>query len=232
MLKLKVIPVIDMFRGKIVLAYKGIREKYRELKNTVLTEKVDLENIVEALYSMGFREVYIADLDAIVHGKTETLKGKILNIVDEFSNIRFLIDIGRLGLQLKPPHNVDWVIGTEYLSFNDLLRLKPNVLSLDMFGNNVTFRRGSITLLEIVPKLKSLKPKEVLAIFLDRVGSLEGPNYLVASYLANMLSKSCRVIVGGGIRNKGDLYALKLLGVDAVLVATAIHKGIINTSEI
>ena len=101
-----------------------------------------------------------------------------------------------------------------------------------MFGNNVTFRRGSITLLEIVPKLKSLKPKEVLAIFLDRVGSLEGPNYLVASYLTNMLNENCRVIVGGGIRNKGDLYALKLLGVNAVLVATAIHKGIINTSEI
>jgi len=232
MLKLKVIPVIDMFRGKIVLAFKGVREKYRELKNTVLTENIDLENIVEALYGMGFEEVYIADLDAIVHGKTETLEEKILNIVDDFSNIRFLIDVGVLGLQLKPPHNVDWVIGTEYLSFNDLLRLKPNILSLDMFGNNVIFRRGPVALLEIVPKLKSLKPKEVLAIFLDRVGSLEGPNYLAAKYLANMLGGNCRVIVGGGVRDKGDLYVLKLLGINAALVATAIHRGVINTSEI
>ncbi len=232
MLRLKVIPVIDMFKGKIVHAYKGIRKKYRELKSTVLTEKISLESIVESLYNMGFREIYIADLDSIVLGETETLKSKIMRVVNKFPNVRFLIDIGKLGLHLKPPRNVNWIVGTEYLTFEELVRLKPDVLSLDMLGNNVIFLRGLVALSNIASKMLFLRPKELLMIFLDKVGSLEGPNYLAIKYLANIFSRKCRIIVGGGIRDKGDLYALKFLKVNGVLVATAIHRGIINVSEI
>jgi uncharacterized protein related to proFAR isomerase len=40
------------------------------------------------------------------------------------------------------------------------------------------------------------------------------------------------VLVGGGVRDITDLIELKNLGVSAVLVATALHSGIISTENL
>ncbi|MEM4942551.1 MAG: HisA/HisF-related TIM barrel protein, partial [Ignisphaera sp.] len=72
--------------------------------------------------------------------------------------------------------------------------------------------------------------KMILILFLDRVGTSKGINLEVV----NMVKKTCNnidVAVGGGLRNAEELLLLKKFGVNYALVATAIHKGVIDRCE-
>ncbi len=228
--KLKVIPVIDILRGKVVLAYKGRRHRYVELKESTITNNVSLEGLIKAFYARGYDTIYIADLDSIVYNESKVL-GKILSLAKEFVSINFLIDIGRKGLEFKDSENIEWVIGTEYLKANEIMRLRKRVISLDISEEFVVLSQGKIPVKSAISIVKKILPKKILAICLDRVGSLEGLNYDIAYNLAKVC-KDIEVIMGGGLRGLNDMYYLKFIGISGVLVATALHKGIVNVTRL
>ncbi|MCS7095879.1 MAG: HisA/HisF-related TIM barrel protein, partial [Nitrososphaerota archaeon] len=64
---MKIIPVIDVLGGLAVHAVKGERRRYRPVKS-VLCSSADPLEVAEAFKELGFREVYLADLDAIMGG--------------------------------------------------------------------------------------------------------------------------------------------------------------------
>ncbi|MDI6730252.1 MAG: HisA/HisF-related TIM barrel protein, partial [Candidatus Altarchaeum sp.] len=57
---IEIIPVIDIKKGNAVRAYRGEREKYKELG--------DVLKIAEKYRMNNFNKIYIADLDAIMLG--------------------------------------------------------------------------------------------------------------------------------------------------------------------
>ncbi len=230
MKKLKVIPVIDILWGKIVLAYKGKRNNYVELKESTITNNISLKGLIEAFYVKGYDTIYIADLDSIVYNESKVL-GKILSLAKEFDSINFLIDMGRRGLEFKDSKNIEWVIGTEYLKVNEIMRLRKRVISLDIFENFVMLSQGKIPIKSAALIVKKILPRKILAICLDRVGSLKGPNYDIA-YNLTKICEDVEVIIGGGLKELSDMYFLKFIGISGVLVATALHKGIVNVTRL
>ena len=61
---------------------------------------------------------------------------------------------------------------------------------------------------------------------LDRVGSGEGVDFGLLKKIRRHFKRS--LLVGGGVRNIDDLLKLKEMGIDGVLLATALHSGKIS----
>ncbi len=61
---MRVIPVIDLMRGQVVRGVGGRRDEYRPIES-VLAADASPASVAEAFCTAGFRETYVADLDAI-----------------------------------------------------------------------------------------------------------------------------------------------------------------------
>jgi phosphoribosylformimino-5-aminoimidazole carboxamide ribotide isomerase len=220
---IEVIPVLDIMNSLVVHAIAGRREKYKPLRRSVLSDKPDPYSILTSLKNMGFTSVYIADLDAIME------RGDNSNVIQValMLNFKVLADVGRRGLRLLDTDRIAYVIGTEYTKYPDEIGLlSGRVISLDMYGDEVMFSNTRKKLNELFDILKTIEFKKILVIDLSRVGTETGVNRVVISELAKIFPG--KLIVGGGVRDENDIVYLKNLGVVGVLVATAIHKGVIH----
>ncbi len=224
---MKILPVLDIMNGLVVHAVAGKRELYRPLAESSISRTPDPSEMLLKLYSMGFREVYIADLDAIMN------HGDNFAIIDRALSLGFHVyaDIGRKGIENSDRENIFFVIGTEYILFPSEIVFQNNrVMSLDVFGNNVKYANTSIPINIALEEMSSrgIAPRKLLLISLDRVGTLLGPDIETIRIVRNMYRGE--LIVGGGIRDENDVLLLKRENVDGVLVASALHKGLIRAA--
>ncbi len=220
---IEVIPVLDIMNGLVVHAIAGRREKYKPLRRSVLSDKPDPYSILTSLKNMGFTSVYIADLDAIMERGDNSSVIQVALML----NFKVLADVGRRGLRLLDTDRIAYVIGTEYTKYPDEIGLlSGRVISLDMYGDEVMFSNTRKKLNELFDILKTIEFKKILVIDLSRVGTETGVNRVVISELSKIFPG--KLIVGGGVRDENDIVYLKNLGVVGVLVATAIHKGVIH----
>ncbi len=72
---------------------------------------------------------------------------------------------------------------------------------------------------------------QVLVLTLRRVGMSQGPDLTTLAEVRDAFPQ-LSLVAGGGVRSREDLAALAQLGVDAVLVATAIHQGAVDTAAV
>ncbi|HLN90033.1 MAG TPA: HisA/HisF-related TIM barrel protein, partial [Candidatus Binatia bacterium] len=66
---MKVIPVIDILNKVVVHAVKGKRNEYKPIQS-ILCRSVEPLEVAKAFRTLGFSEVYVADLDAIISCST------------------------------------------------------------------------------------------------------------------------------------------------------------------
>ena len=219
---IEVIPVLDIMSVFVVHAIAGRREEYKPLRRSVLSDKPDPYCILTSLKNMGFTSVYIADLDAIMErGDNSIVIQAALTL-----NFKVLADVGRRGLRLLDTDRIAYVIGTEYMEYpNEIDLLNGRVVSLDMYGDEVLFSNTRRRVDEVIDDFKRVEFKKLLVIDLSRVGTGSGVNKAVISELVKYFPG--KLIVGGGVRGEGDVMYLRDVGVVGVLVATAIHKGVI-----
>jgi len=219
----EIIPVLDIMNGLVVHAVAGRREEYKPVRDSVLSDNPHPHPILSSLKSMGFRSVYIADLDAIMERGDNS--GVIRTAVE--LNFKVLADVGRRGLSLSDTGKVTYVIGTEYVEYpGEVGLLSGRAVSLDMRGDEVVFSNTCEKIDDVLDVFRAMELKKILVIDLSRVGTESGVNRAIASKLARCFPG--KLIVGGGARGEEDVLWLKNLGVAGVLVATAIHKGVIR----
>jgi len=218
---IKVIPVIDVMNNVVVHAIAGEREKYKPLESSVLVEKPNPYKLLEKLKDLGFDEVYIADLDSIMS------RGNNFRVVRYAANIglKVLADIGSKGIAMVDTNDITYVLGTEYLE--DFKKVYGRTISLDMYKGNVLMKDKRLSLKEALDSILKLNLKTLLLISLDRVGTFKGPDLTSISTVRRAYTG--RFIVGGGVRGVNDVLNLKQLGVDGVLIASSLHKGIIRS---
>ena len=220
---IEVIPVLDIMNGLVVRAIAGRREEYKPLENSVVSRKPDPSSVLNGFKNMGFRTIYIADLDAIMG------RGDNRHVIDLAMNMGFkvLADIGRKGLEFEDEDELVYVIGTEYMWYpHELGILNNRVISLDMYNDLIIFKNMRKDLDDVLIQIKQLNLKKILVIDLSRVGTESGINKAIVAKVVNYFPG--KVIVGGGVRGEEDIMELKNMGVMGVLVATAIHRGIVR----
>lgn len=224
---MEIIPVIDIRRGQVVHAVKGQRQNYRPLQ-TSLCESNSPEDIVQAfISSYPFKTIYIADLDAI---EGQSNNDQIIEqLHDKFQSVTFWVDQGISStIELKDPLLRQHVIGSETnISpdiLNEIIISSPDIiLSLDFQSNTFLGVRNLL-------QKTSLWPGRIIIMSLARVGSDNGPDYELISSLKKTAGDR-KIYVAGGVRHETDLNLLNDMGIDGVLLATALHTERI-TSEI
>jgi phosphoribosylformimino-5-aminoimidazole carboxamide ribotide isomerase len=224
---MKIIPVIDLMGGLAVHAVRGHRESYRPLRTPLCRDPDPFAVVASYLQLHPFDTFYVADLDALTgRGRQDSL---IAALQREFPGRRFWVDA---GMPEEPPvvqgSSRIPVIGTESMRAEDWHRLSscPGewILSLD-------WRDGSLDGPDIVLQQPQGWPERVVVLTLDRVGSLTGPDWKRLEWM-HSLAPNRRLIAAGGIHHEEDLRRLARSGVEAALVASALHFGTLCLDEI
>lgn len=216
---MEIIPVIDIKQGQVVHAVAGERRHYRPLITNQGNTPVDI--ILAFLSTYAFRTMYIADLDALEQQDYNTQH--IERLYGLFQAVMFWIDQGlpasdTLQQQIT---NRTHVIGSETnISAAELdqivIQRRDVILSLDFKGNDF---QGSQSLLENVDSW----PSRVIVMNLKQIGTDQGPDYECIRKIKE-IAGSRSIYVAGGVRHQDDLMILNDIGVDGVLVASALHN--------
>ncbi|MGO8807215.1 MAG: HisA/HisF-related TIM barrel protein [Candidatus Bathyarchaeia archaeon] len=239
-MNLKIIPVIDILNGAVVHAVKGKRSEYRPIQSVVCDSSVPLQ-VAQAFKALGFGELYVADLDAIIDCSSNF---QALKRLADGSGLNLMVDAGVTSMDraesLLSKGVSKLVVGTETLQNKGFVGEAVKrfgserlIVSLDLNGDKVLAKPGfdgCADPLCLLREFKSLGVSQVIVLDLARVGSGEGVN---VDFLGKVQkSLTLNVYVGGGVRGISDLVELKNLGVSGVLVASALHSGKISVEEL
>lgn len=234
---MQVVPVIDIRGGVAVAAVRGDRALYRPLE-TPLAGSADPVAVAAGLRSLfPFATLYVADLDGIERGTPHVATQA--HLAEAWSGTEIWIDDGStdsrtvdplIKNELLRPLIKSHVLGSE--SLRSLADYEPareaagltTPLSLDFRGDDFI---GPPELLANA----ALWPDRVIVMTLARVGSGEGPDLArLRAIIARAGARS--VFAAGGVRDAGDLIALRDIGAAGALVATALHQGRITTHDL
>jgi phosphoribosylformimino-5-aminoimidazole carboxamide ribotide isomerase len=236
---LKIIPVIDILDGLTVHAIRGERRKYKPV-TSVLCMSNDPVEFALTFRRLGFSQLYIADLDAILKRKPNVAAVKRI----AQAGMRLMVDAGVTDLarakELLDNRVSEVIIGTETLSstlvVEEAVRIFGSdkiMISLDMCRQRLLGKLNlakSMDPIAVLRAFQDMNVKKAIVLDLARVGSKEGiDETLLDKILKNF---NLEIYVGGGVRDSADLHRLSSLGVSGVLVATALHNGSIHVDEV
>jgi len=226
-----VIPVIDVRHGTAVAAARGDRANYRPLE-TPLASSSDPVAVARGFAELfTFPVLYVADLDGIEgRGSNASLAADLASAV---THARIWLDEGarpheaaqRIAEGVAMP-----IIGTESLAgaadVTALRALPPHAYVLSLDFKDDRFAGPPAVLAEA-----EHWPHSVIVMTLARVGSGEGPDRGRISEIVSRAGDR-RVYGAGGVRGRPDIEALHRAGAAGVLIATALHRGMLKAGDL
>lgn len=241
---MRIIPVIDLLNCRAVHAVKGERAQYKPVKS-LLCDTSDPRDIARAFRDrLGLNEIYIADLGAIQGSNRPNQAGLIINLASAES-FDIILDSGIsdietiykwIGLGI---HKV--VIGSETLTRWEALKeipaaIDPNrlVFSLDCRAGEIISKCPGLAASSPMKALERLRAsgwKEIILLDLARVGSGSGINRSLV-YDTRRNFPDLTLLAGGGITGLQEINELKSMGIEGVLIATALHQGVIGPEQL
>jgi phosphoribosylformimino-5-aminoimidazole carboxamide ribotide isomerase len=244
---LRIIPVIDLKQGQVVRGVGGRRDEYRPIESQLCAD-AQPQTVAQAFVGLGFREAYIADLDAIEKGTFYFSGAKKQNV--PFSGLRLLVDAGlrnaadarRLAevvVDGKPLGGI--VAGLESLDAPATLAAIVREVGPERLIFSLDLKAG--VPLTKAPAWQGLSPQQIATIALRagvrrmivldlaRVGMGEGVGTESLCRALRCLDAELEIIGGGGVRSAADLDSLARAGCDAALVASALHDGRLSAAD-
>ncbi|MFQ6051259.1 MAG: HisA/HisF-related TIM barrel protein [Candidatus Hydrothermarchaeota archaeon] len=216
---MKIVPVIDLLNGKVVRAIGGKRDEYKVINSRLCPEGDPLKFIK----NLGAPIVYVADLDAITGGEVQ------IQLLEEISShVKTWIDAGIKKVdEMKDISEIasKVIIATE--TFQDYGNLEKHeckdiLMSIDMYkGKIISSKNYFKDPFEILERFEKFVEGFIL-LDLYHVGRFSG---IWDDFTKYITKTEKEIIVGGGIRDKTDLFKLKNIGIHAVLVGSALHNG-------
>lgn len=224
-MNIMIIPVLDIKNGLAVSGKSGMRETYKPLK-TVFSNSSDPFKIAEALKHGGYKELYLADLDAI------TKNGSNLELISKINSIiPVMLDAGIGNSEdfrkvYKRAQKI--IIATETLESLEELELIFSqfsnytlVLSVDIMNGEVLSKNMNLNFPDVIELVEKIKPSEVIVLDITGVGTKSGFN---RKFIEGFSGLDIQLTVGGGVTRE-NIEELTEMGVQNFLVGTAIHSG-------
>ena len=237
----RIIPVLDVMGGQVVRAVGGRLSEYRPVVSR-LTEAADIRSVAAAfLRTVRPMELYLADLDAIAGGELSPA-------VREFVAAKpppVWLDGGYRTIEtarpiMKNPF-VRPVLGYESLTdpgavaeFVSASGRRSVALSIDLRDGELVgdWRAWGLAGpgdgIGLAARAVGLGMRTLMVIDLARVGTGcgTGTDGLLRAVRAEF--PRVELIAGGGVRGWADVDRLGEAGADAVLVASALHDGMLT----
>lgn len=237
----RIIPVIDILNSKAVHAIKGERTKYKPLISELFKSSDPIEIIKILNHRYNFKEIYLADLDAIIKKKPNY---EIISKITKFQNFKIILDPGIVKsediLKFSRFKLKKLILGLETINSFEVIRdslkifgIDKIVISVDMFKGKIITKIRDLkneSLLNTILKLKNLGVGELILLDLFRVGQKLGG--IPQSYLKIREAFDGDILVGGGIKNFNDLLNYNRENFSGVLLATALYDGSINIEKL
>lgn len=241
---MRLIPVIDLLDGQAVHAVKGERAHYRPVRS-VLCDSPDPLAVARAFRDrLGLRKIYVADLNAI-QGFDRSRHRDLIKALASGEEIDVILDAGisdvdsaegwlELGVRRV-------VVGSETLHAWNALQDIPArieqdrlIFSLDFHAGKILSRCAALAAMTPTEALKQLQRSgwcEVILLDITRVGSGKGADCSMAAE-AHANFPELHLLVGGGIAKPEEIIELNAMGIEGVLIATALHTGIVDAQFI
>ncbi len=230
---MRLIPVLDILNHVVVRGVAGNRDLYRPIASC-LCDSVEPLDVARAIRQrFGFDEVYIADLDAIMHGRVGHSVYRQLH--DD--GFRLMVDAGvgdaEPAVRVLASGVERVIVGLESCPSPESLRVIVDavsadrvVFSLDMKGG---VPLGSLEWGRDPERIAALAiecgVRRLIVLDLAGVGAEAGvPTIALCQRLRAEHGPEIEIITGGGVRNADDLRMLEQAGVDGVLVASVLHR--------
>lgn len=240
---MRVIPVLDILRGQAVRARAGDRHSYAPLSSQLAAcVPGDAVAIARAFRDrLGFRELYLADLDAIMGGAPQRVLRTA--VARERPDVAVWMDAGvtapRRACELLEDGAARVIVGLETLPpARDpraaLARLAAEIEELGAARTAFSLDLRAGRPITADPALRSLDPLAIaelvaacgigtiIVIDLARVGTGAGVDASLVREIRRALP-AIELVAGGGVRDAADLERLADAGADAALVGSALH---------
>lgn len=234
-MQMAILPVLDLMRGQIVRGVGGRRDEYRPIVSNLCASAEPLAVAHAFCVEFGFREFYLADLDAIQHGAPNVAIHK--NLVD--ADYRLWIDAGATVIDVP---NVSAIVGLETLQDPDELShivqrvgSERVVFSLDLKDGQPKVACAAwrnLSPWEIAKRVINEGVRRLIVLDLAQVGMGEGVGTEDLCRRLKYAHSEIELTAGGGVRSMTDVRRLHSIGVDFVLVASALHDGRITPDDV
>ena len=242
---MRILPVMDLKAGTVVHAVAGQREQYQPIHSR-LAGDAGPASIARAYCELGFREVYVADLDALAG---HPVNHHSLQQIAE-CGLRLTLDaacttverIEALQQLLPPPALSQLVIALESIEeparLPDLLAAvgcDRAVFSIDLFDGCLMTRvpqwRGS-SAVDVARRAVTVGFRSLLFLDIASVGTETGATQAARCGELRAAMPNVTLLTGGGVRDRHDLQMLENAGCNAALVCTALHNGRLTAEEL
>lgn len=239
---MQVIPVLDLMGGVVVRGIAGRRAEYRPVASR-LTDSTRPADVAAAFHDrLALSTAYVADLDAIA-GAPPTVEA--YQAIQQ-AGLQVWVDAGvrhSTDAERLLETGVDRVVvGLETIEGPGELAQIVKRLGASRVVFSLDLRAGqpmgegshwSATDAEgIAAEAIAVGVSSMIVLDLSRVGVGEGLGTETLCQRLREAYSDLELIAGGGVRSMDDLRRLKSLGVDAVLVASALHDGRITSEDV
>ncbi len=240
---MQIIPVLDLLGGQVVHAAGGNRAGYQPITSQLCASADPLE-VAQAIWEQfGLAEFYLADLDALTGGLPQWEWYQRLAKLP----VQWLVDCGPQTKE-QVGHLVDaWdgKLAQTILSLESLST--PQQLAGLIAAVGVSSLTFSLDLRRSVPLATRDWPDDPLKIAelavgsgihrlivleLAAVGGEQGPGTMGLCQAIRQRFPLIHLASGGGVRHLEDVQDFQAAGCDAVLVATALHRGQLGPGDL
>ena len=222
---MRLIPVLDLKDGVVVHAQRGQRDRYQPI-HSPLCPSADVYAVIDAFLQLAdFDVMYVADLNVITQqGDNQAL---IYQVLRRYPHITFWLDAGYQSpsLAFADVSNYRPVLGSECCSSEQLAATKNALLSLDFSADDDPLGEARLF------ADRALWSEQVIIMTLARVGSDIGADSDKLRHYQQRYPQT-EFIAAGGVRNIADVQQLQVIGINHVLVASALHTKAITKADI
>lgn len=239
---MRIIPVLDIKDGVVVRGIAGRRDEYRPIVSRLASSARPIDLARSFRDNFGLSEIYVADLDAIAGAAPaqaiyqdltrDSFRLWVDAGVRRNADAEFLgaSDIARIVVGLETvaaPEELASVCaacGTDRVMFSlDLKHGQPLACGAAW---------GASDAFAIACRAIEAGVTAVIVLDLARVGVNDGPGTETLCRRLREKHPEIELVAGGGVRHAGDLQRLRDCGVNAVLVASALHDGKITAADV
>ncbi len=239
---MRVIPVLDLLDSVVVRGVAGRRDEYRPVESSIAVSAAPIDVARAFRDHFGLSTLYVADLDAILHG--ELNQDALQDLADD--GFELLVDAGARNAVdadiVLAAGATKVIIGLEtwpLLSSLELLtrRIGPEQLIVSLDLKNGELVRTFNDLLnddpmDVAAAVLEAGVRELIVLDVAAVGTGSGISTLPLCRCILDFAPRSQVITGGGVRTADDLKTLRENGLHGALVASALHDGSISADEI
>ncbi|MCP4191762.1 MAG: hisA/hisF family protein [Planctomycetaceae bacterium] len=239
-----VLPVIDLKGGQVVLGIAGQRELYQPVQS-VLSQQASPTAISRAFRSLGLRQVYLADLDAI--GGDEPDWDAYEQVAEAGLDLWIDAGVDHVGrgqaiIEWAAQRKLRLICGLESLSSTeDLAQMLAQfgsdrmVVSLDLMQGRMRTavpKWENASPLQVATELMAMGVNSLILLDVAQVGIDAGTGTRPLCRAIRRQNDRVEIICGGGVRHLTELHNLARDGCQFALLASALHDGRIGYTEL